>query len=67
MQEKKKEQRTKLIAKAREQANVCRESSMGKGGQRFADIKKVPGVGDYAIRNNWTKKSYNVKYNINVE
>jgi len=41
-------------------------STVGKS-RRFDEPKKMPGVGDYSIRNKWVKKSYNVKYTNDIE
>lgn len=64
MKQKKQAERLKLIEQANKQAIASREDPLARGGQRFKKPKNGPGVGDYAIRANWTKKSYNVKYMI---
>lgn len=62
MREHKEEERKRSIEHARMQAQT-RAGTMGHG-ERWKEGKKGPGVGDYALRSHWTKKSYNIKYSV---
>ena len=63
LQQRKEEERMRGINEAREQARV-QVGTMGRE-DRFKEKRKGPGVGDYALRSQWTKKSYNIKYSVN--
>jgi hypothetical protein len=62
MRQRKEEERQKSIEAAREQIRAP-AAAMDRS-QRWKQERGGPGVGEYAIRNNWTKKSYNIKYSL---
>ena len=62
MRQRKEEERNKGIEAAREQTKT--QGGAMPRGERFKEKKGGPGVGDYALRNKWTKKSYNIKYSL---
>jgi hypothetical protein len=63
MRQRREEERERGIEVARKQATGSTGGAMGRG-VRFKEGRGGPGVGDYALRSNWTKKSYNIKYSL---